>query len=283
MQRSDSKWRQGGVLNEEDAKKLNLINVSESDRLPVVITHDCDLLHPNEEFIEVIVGKKIDKPNSVFKYARNPRCLHIQFTSPADQKPVYLELRFSNRKLVSKDDFSTLRQNQTVLDISEDDHRILKRWLAARYGRPVFPDTFERYLRLKKDGKTVVQEIAKILEPDQSFISGVFFDLGEHRKAELNEGDPYYLNIAIVYDDAYGGKIAREASEIVAQEIESLFFDVYGSAEDATTISLEACNAVAESYMSLSDLRKVDHWRLEYLSLEYGSSGNYLQTGEMLG
>lgn len=150
MHKCDFKWRQGWVLNEESAEKLNLINVSESDSLPVVITHDCDLLHQEEELIEVIVGKEIDKPNSAYKYAKNPRCLHLKFTSPADEKPVYLELRFSNRKSVSKDDFSTLRQYQTVLEISEDDHRILKRWLAARYGRPVFPDSFESYLRLKK-------------------------------------------------------------------------------------------------------------------------------------
>ena len=281
MHGRDFNWRQGGVLNKESAKKLDLINVSESDSLPVVITHDCDLLHPNEENVEVIIGKKVVKPKSMYAYAKHPRCLHLQFTSSVNQNPVYLELRFSNRKLVSKDDFSKLRQKKSILEISEDNNRTLKHWLAARYGRPAFPNSFEDYLRLKQGSKTVEQHIAKILKPVEDYIVGVFFDLGEHRKIELRKGDPYHLIIAVVYDDAGGGTTAREASEDAVRRIESLFVEAYGAAEDATNISLEACNAVSESHMPLSVLRRVDQWRLEYLSIENGSSGDFLQTGEI--
>ena len=199
-----------------------------------------------------------------------------------NQNPVYLELRFSNRKLVSKDDFSKLRQKKSILEISEDNNRTLKHWLAARYGRPAFPNSFEDYLRLKLGSKTVEQHIAKILKPVEDYIVGVFFDLGEHRKIELRKGDPYHLIIAVVYDDdAGGGTTAREASEDAVRRIESLFVEAYGAAEDATNISLEACNAVSESQMPLSVLRRVDQWRLEYLSIENGSSGDFLQTGEI--
>ena len=88
MHGRDFNWRQGGVLNKESAKILDLINVSESDSLPVVITHDCDLLHPNEENVEVIIGKKVVKPKSMYAYAKHPRCLHLQFTSSVNQKGI---------------------------------------------------------------------------------------------------------------------------------------------------------------------------------------------------
>ena len=82
-----------------------MIDDSELDSLPVVITHDCDLLNSKEEFIEVIVGKKNRKTEFRRQIRKNPRCLHLRFTSSADEKPVYLELRFSNRESVSKDYF----------------------------------------------------------------------------------------------------------------------------------------------------------------------------------
>ena len=97
MHGRDFKWQQGDVLNKESAKKLDLINVSESDSLPVVITHNCDLLHPNEENVEVIIGKKVVRPKSMYAYAKHMRYLHLQFTSSVNQNPVYSELRFSNR------------------------------------------------------------------------------------------------------------------------------------------------------------------------------------------
>ncbi len=269
-------------LNDESAKKLNLIDDSELDSAPVIITHDCDLLHSKEEFVEIIIGEKIVKPEFIYENAKNPRCLHLRFTTSLSREPVFLELRFSNRKTVSKENFSSLPQKQSILELSENDHRILKRWLAARYGRPAFPSSFENHLRQRRGGKTVVKQIAEILEPVERYISGIFFDLGEHRGVELSSGNPYYLNIIIVYDDESGGTTARKKSEMVAHKIESLFEEVFGTAEDATTISLESCNAVSESHMPLSSLRKVDQWRLEYLSLVYGSSEDFLQTGEIL-
>ncbi len=283
MHRRDFNLRQGGVLNDDSIKRLNLIVDSESDSFPVIITHDCDLRHENEEIVELIIGRKIENPKSVYENAKNPRCLHLQFTSTSDQKPVYLELCFSNRKSVPQNDFSKLRQKESVLNISEDNHRTLKHWLASRYSRPAFPNSFEDRLRTKKGGKTVEQQIAKILKPVERHIRGVFFNLGEHRNVELSESVPYILVITIVYVDESGSTTARKESKNAAQQIESLFLDVYGAAEVATKINLEACNPISESHMPLSVLRKVDQWRLEYLSIERGSSGDFLQATEIPG
>ena len=49
----------------------------------------------------------------------------------------------------------------------------------------------------------------------------------------------------------------------------------------ATEIALDACEAVADTYMTLADLRRVDQWRLEYMSLRDDNQGDFLAIGEM--
>ena len=48
----------------------------------------------------------------------------------------------------------------------------------------------------------------------------------------------------------------------------------------ATEIALENCGAVADTYMTLADLRKVDQWRLEYISLGDEPISHFIPTGE---
>ncbi len=49
----------------------------------------------------------------------------------------------------------------------------------------------------------------------------------------------------------------------------------------ATEIALDACNAVADTIMTLADVRKVDQWRIEYISLGEEPTGNFLPAGEL--
>ena len=46
-------------------------------------------------------------------------------------------------------------------------------------------------------------------------------------------------------------------------------------------IALEGCSAVADTFMTLADLRRVDQWRLEYLSLREDPSSKFLAVGEL--
>jgi hypothetical protein len=110
---------------------------------------------------------------------------------------------------------------------------------------------------------------------------GLFFDLGEERLSEQSEGEPYYLSISVVYDATAGGQAAREAAEKTANELAALFHKSYGPPEQATEIALDKCNAVADTYLTLADLRKVDQWRLEYISLRENPVGDFLATGEL--
>jgi hypothetical protein len=47
-----------------------------------------------------------------------------------------------------------------------------------------------------------------------------------------------------------------------------------------TELALESCQAVADMHFSIADLRKVDQWSLEYLSLRENPPKAFLATGE---
>jgi hypothetical protein len=164
--------------------------------------------------------------------------------------------------------------------LSPEAKRVLKQWLAARYGRPAFPNAFETRLRGRVGKRAVEQHIAKILESDAKHLVGLFFDLGEQRTVEVVEGEPYALSVSVVYDATEGGGQARQAAENVAARLSQLFEEAYGKPDVATEIALDACESVADTHMTLADLRRVDQWRLEYISLRDGEQGDFLPVGE---
>jgi hypothetical protein len=279
----DTDWRQGDLLTCEAAAALGLVGATDQGNRAIVITHDCDLPHVSEHSVEVIVAELVveaPKPDPQLSYAKNPRRLHLAYE--VDDAPLLvLELRHGNRRSVPKGDFAARAIKDESLALPADAKRSLKQWLAARYGRPAFPNAFEERLRKHSGKRTVEQLIAKILEREAKYLVGLFFDLGEQRGAEAVEGEPYALSISVVYDATEGGPIARKSAERVAGQLRELFENVYGKPGTATEIALDACEAVADTLMTLADLRRVDQWRLEYISLRDDKQGDFLPVGEI--
>lgn len=281
MLRRDTDWRQGDLLTQEAAARLTALNgaVGEKHRV-VVITHDCDLPHDGETSVEVIVADVVTGANPQFSYAKNPRKLHLGYEI-AGGESIVIELRHGERRAVPKSEFEehAARDGSALLPV--DAKRALKQWLAARYGRPAFPNAFEDRLRKSVDKKnTVERRIGRILEPEAKHLVGLFFELGEQRSAEVPAGEPYALSVSVVYDATEGGKQARESAEKVANQLRELFEQVYGKPDAATEIALDACEAVADTSITLADLRRVDQWRLEYISLSDHDHGDFLPVGE---
>lgn len=272
----DTDWRQGDLLTREAAAALGLVAAVDEERRVIVITHDCDLPHGSELCVEVIVAEMVVKEDPQLSYAKNPRRLHLAYEG-INAAPLILELRHGDRRSVPKGDFAERAVKDHSLALPIDAKRILKQWLAARYGRPAFPNEFEERLRKGK----VERKIAKILEPDAKYLVGLFFDLGEQRSTEAVKGEPYALSVSVVYDANEGGADARGAAERVAMQLRELFENTYGKPDVATEIALDACEAVADTYLTLADLRRVDQWRLEYISLRDGEQGDFLPVGEI--
>lgn len=279
----DTDWRQGHLLTRDSAVALGLVETANEGHRVIVVTHDCDLPHEAEPFVEVIVADhitKTPKPDPNLSYAKNPRRLHLVFEG-GDSAPLILELRHVERRAVSKTDFVRHAVRDDAIDLSADEKRTLKQWLAARYGRAGFPNAFETRLRKSVGKRTVEQRIAKILDPNAKHLVGLFFDLGELRGVEVHGGYPYALSISVVYDAIEGGAAARQAAEHVAIQLRELFEDAFGKPDVATDIALDVCEAVADTHMTLADLRRVDQWRLEYISLRDDEKGDFLPVGEM--
>lgn len=277
----DTDWRQGDLLTQETAAKLTTLNGADGEmHRVVVITHDCDLPHAGETSIEVIVADLITETNPQFSYAKNPRKLHLGYEIE-DGQPIVVELRHAERRAVPKGEFEKHAARDDSASLPVDAKRALKQWLAARYGRPAFPNAFENRLR-KSVGKknTVERQIGKILEPEAKHLVGLFFDLGEHRSWEVPEGEPYALSVSVVYDATEGSTQARLSAEKVADQLRVLFEQAYGKPDVATEIALDACEAIADTSITLADLRRVDQWRLEYISLGDDDHGDFLPVGE---
>jgi hypothetical protein len=183
---------------------------------------------------------------------------------------------------VPKGEFEKYATRDNHASLPMDGKRALKQWLAARYGRPAFPNAFENRLRkIVSKKNTVERQIGKILEPEARHLIGLFFDLGEQRFTEAPTGEPYTLSISVVYDATEGGPQARQSAEIIAGQLRELFEQAYGKPDTATDIAIDACEAVADTSLSLADLRRVDQWRLEYISLNDHEHGDFLPVGEM--
>ncbi len=256
-------WRQGSLLTPDSSIELGLCEKNANDRYVIIISHDCDLASEKETHIEVIVGRKVEKPDSRCAHARNVRCLQITYEKTDSSQETCIELTHSQRKLIKKELFVQKANLDLSLGLSPNEKIILKQWLAARYGRPAFPNSFEN--RLRKD-KNLEKKLSKILTPANSHIDGVFFDLGEDRSTELSPEVPYLLRISLVYY-SIGGPVARSVAEHCAINIKHLFHKIYGPPANANELILDSCHAVADTIFSLADLRKVDRWRLDYISL----------------
>ena len=276
----DTEWRQGSILADDDALKLGLVEISESRKPVVVISHDCDLPNEAEATVEVILGFIVPKTDPMIAKARNPRRLHLTYRSSTGEE-ITIELRHADRRVIPKEIFAQAQRPDETLLLAADEKRALKQWLAARYGRPAFPSAFENRLRKQIKKRTIEQQIARILEPASGDLVGLFFDLGEERATELPEETPYFLSITVVYDAINGGQAARVAAENVAAELSSMFYEVFGTPDKSKELALEKCEAVADTYLTLADLRRVDQWRLEYISLRGDLPSDFLAVGEL--
>lgn len=249
-----------------------------------LISHDCDLANDAEAAVEVIVAETVvrgPRPDPQFTYAKNPRRLHLPYIMGPDAEPLVLELQHQQKRILPRPGFLGGAVRDQAAALVSEAKRVLKQWLAARYGRPAFPDAFERRLRKPVRGRTVERQIARLLAPYARHIVGLFLDLGEQRFTETVESEPYALSLSIVYDAREGGRNARQAAEDAAAALRDLFKEAYGMPCEATEIALDACEALADTHMTLADLRRVDQWRLEHISLQDTDQGEFLPVGEL--
>ena len=277
MSRSENEWRQGDMLSTQHFIELFVPANHVAGQVAIIISHDCDLPHESEPHVEVILGELVNSVDPEYSRAKHPRKLHLTYSSHGT--PIHVELRQSNRCNLDRSRFFATERPSSTLMLSDDEKRGLKLWLAARYGRPAFPTSFQNRLAKAHRKKAVKKQIAKVLYPIQKSLVALFFDLGDERTTELDEGIPYYLSITLVYDATEGAENGRIHADKAAIEIRSIFQNAYGAPDKSTEIVLDRCDAVADTKITLADIRRVDQWSLEYMSLQEDPPDPYIAFG----
>ncbi|MGQ8705600.1 hypothetical protein ACUTSW_06300 [Serratia sp. TSA_198.1] len=272
-----TEWRQGHLLTDESALALKLVPVLGTITKVIVITHDCDIPNDKEPYIEVIIGNIVEKLDGNFCNAKNPRKLHITFSNNTSGLDEPFCFEHNQKTIVAYQDFSKLAVIDKDYNLPKEQKSALKQWLAARYGRPAFPDEFEKRIRKHNTKKfSFEKEVYKIVRPKGEHVVGIFFDLHNSRSEDLPEGDPYELSIHVIYDSEIGAGAAREAAEQIAEEMKALICSLFGEGQAAMDIDLQYCDAMSDTSLTLADIRRLDQWRVEYISLQDDSAGDFL-------
>lgn len=257
----ETNWRQGHILPPEAASHFRLVNSAALESTcVVVVTHDCDLANDNlevEPFVEVIVGRTVENASGNFTWAKAPRTLH--YPVERDGVTAHVELVATAKVQLRK---SALAQFQPDARFYLDGPTlaVVRDWLSVRYKRAAFPDEFVTRMRdTKADAK-----LAKALEMHGKNISFTYFDLDKGECVERAEGEPYRLSIVLVFNPGDDPEAAAEVADAAADAVEKA---VAGRLpQGGTSITLDACFAVSEEDIRVSEARALNLWRLEYMT-----------------
>jgi hypothetical protein len=258
-------WRQGQVLPQDAALHFGLANAADPEATcVVVVTHDCDLANDNleaEPFVEVIVGRTVENAGGNFTWAKAPRTLHY----PVVRQGVaaYVELVATAKVQLCKSDLAQF-QPDPGFHLDGPTLAVVRNWLSVRYNRAAFPDAFVTRMKdTKADAK-----LAKALELHGKNISFTYFDLDKGQCVERAEGDPYRLSIVLVFNPGDDPDLAADAADAAAEAVERA---VAGRLpEEGESIRLDACFAVSEDDIRVSQARVLNLWRLEYMTHRAG-------------
>jgi hypothetical protein len=259
-------WRQGHVLTAETVAALRLVpEAHPASLVVVVVSHDCDLAQDHSEpIVEVIVGHRVATANGNFTHGKNPRRLHVPAVD-ADAA-IFIELMATARRSIPKQDLAGHLPSATVSVDPAAGRNILQYWLAARYRRSAFPDTFDTYLM--ETG--VARRLTRILEPLGSQIVAVFFDVDEGVEREHdNADDPFTLSIVLLYStdtDPAAAEIATStAAEAITAEFRERCFEKMTNRWRA--IELLTCTPISDEALTYAMSLKLKRWNVDYISL----------------
>lgn len=165
----NSPWRQGNLLTAEKVKAIKLFHPSYPDDTVVIIaSHDCDIaqLPDKEPYVEVIIGRRIQKLDGNNTHAKSSRTLHIAFEG---SEPMLAEFVITDKCNIDKKILADSAP-ETNFKLSPPGLSTFQLWLASRYRRSAFPDNFER--RMKETG--LAGKIAKAVRQYGEMITAFF-------------------------------------------------------------------------------------------------------------
>lgn len=263
----DTPWRQGHLLTADAALALGLSHPESPDSTcVVVISHDCDLANDAMEIepdVEVIVGRRVQKGDGNYFWAKAPRTLHINALHSGDE--AVIELVATAKRNISKQTLSSFTP-ETTYTLPGKSLSALRSWLGVRYNRTAFPDTFVNRLSQFK----VDKRLAKIIEPVGNLLSAVYFDVDGGKEIDHSDDSPHELTIVLAYPAGDDPEQAANDVEKIEAAITNLFEEKHfdQGAGKWNGIALKQCISISEDDLPVSKARLLTQWRLEYMTIK---------------
>jgi hypothetical protein len=254
----DDGWRQGSALPADLAETLSregLLRWAHSvDDVLIVISHDCDVTNASlriEPDVELLRLMRVSTRDGNFDWGKHPR--RYQFTDDRGSPPATFEASVHDRVIVSRDRLIGFKPDIATTVDSEARSR-LARWIAARYVRAAFPDSFNRRIQ------PAVGPLRAAFKSKGWILSGIYLLVNDD---ELPADDDYrVVLVATMLDEHYADREKRIVAQSLVDRIEAIFQECTG-VDFLTELR-------SESEVSLHDMRKLKRWDFDDLSLRQG-------------
>lgn len=261
-QLDDAGWRQGSIVKLIDHESLapHTYAINDGDRL-IVIMQSCDIIkEPDqaEPFIELIIARSIDKLDGNFTHNKNPRKLHLTIQTTSGDYPASIIQQ--EKLLAPRPSFIGLYPDE---DVFLERHQIgnLARWLASRYQRPAFPNTFNNRIAKIANANKKLDNAAKKIS---SAISGLYVQILPLK--ELDEGENYAVNILALVP---AGQDIDLKSKAITDPINAIA-NIMKAAQMEVVFKIETEDKVPYSLFR-NDFKP---WSFDHLSLRHNPAHN---------
>lgn len=270
-------WRQGCQVDGQHALAMNWVQAEEAECLLIVVAHDCDLQAAAEFEVELLRASIVEKASPDCTHGKNPRTLHLPEGLGVTGT---LEISQLRPLRVPKD---RLLESEPISALSDADRRELASWLASRYKRAAFPDSFDLRLRraktidhLKLDDKNIARikkdrslskQLLGVFTSDGGPIEGIYIGLMGKETVELESAQDYSLVIVVVAKSR--GAAEEEAGYSMAAELAKKVRGLFEHAawdSAAGKVILKVCEPTTELDFSLYNFRRMLKWHLDWLS-----------------
>lgn len=251
-----AKFKQGSIIKVDDLCSNDQSKL-EGEEYAFVISHDCDITAEweKEPEIEVLKVQILDEgeqdPNLV--YGKSPREIDLPVLINGNQK--YLKLSQLTKTKISK------KYNQHIvaddsLVITDKGIKLLRSWLSSRYKRHSFPESLAN--RLSKLQNKIESRCKS--QTKANGIIALFINV-DPSEEELEDGIPYEIDIAIVYESEIAG--AEENAQALKVEIEKCLQQIKTQFPDSI---IGNADVKSDSEFTFKDMRSYVEWRFEHLS-----------------
>ncbi|MBM4090961.1 MAG: hypothetical protein FJ276_16290, partial [Planctomycetes bacterium] len=242
-------WRQGSALPSDLVDSLSREGLLQSahsrDDLLIVLSHHCDVTSSSlaaEPFVELLSLKLVSKRDGNLDWGKNPR--RYQFVDSRTSPLLIYEVSVHDRVLVPRDRLLGYKPD-SARAIDDETRSRLCRWVAARYTRSAFPDSFNERVG------PAVEQIRPLFKRAGHLLTGVYLLVVDD---ELPEGESYrILLIATMLDEDYRDASARASAQELLDRVEAIMHDC-----DGVDIGLTELRSEAE--LSLHEIRTLKRW-----------------------